>query len=105
MNQQGLPNFLHSFENLSSHFDEHFGELGANERGDSFLELAKRLIPLTEEGERFPAPVPNEKKSHDLGVDLLTAVADDGRMLCAQSKFKIRGKDDIDTIISKFHHF
>lgn len=103
--RDGLPEFLTSFENLTSHFDEHFGELGSNERGDSFLTLAQKLIPLTEEFSGFPPPVPSEKKSHDGGVDLLTAATRDGRILCVQSKYKIRDKAAFDTIISKFKDF
>jgi hypothetical protein len=100
-----LPEFLQSFENLTAHFEEHFGELGSNERGDTFLGLAEKLIPLTEECQGFPRPEVREKKSHDGGVDLLTAETDDGRVLCAQSKYKIRDKESLDAIVSKFKDF
>jgi hypothetical protein len=100
-----LPTFLESFENLIGHFDEHFGELGSNARGDTFLDLANKVISLTDEGQEFPPLQENEKKSHDGGVDLYTAETADGRILCAQSKYKIRTKDDFDTIISKFKNF
>src|SRR5271157_4172194 len=100
-----LPKFLESFENLTSHFDEHFGELGSNERGDTFLDLAMKVISLTSEGQEFPALRPSEKKSHDGGVDLYTAETADGRILCAQSKYKVRSKDEFDSILSKFKNF
>jgi hypothetical protein len=100
-----LPKFLESFENLTGHFDEHFGELGSNSRGDTFLDLAAKVISLTDEGQEFPPLRPSEKKSHDGGVDLYTAESDDGRILCAQSKYKVRSKDELDTIISKFKNF
>ncbi len=100
-----LPKFLESFENLTSHFDEHFGELGSNERGDTFLDLAMKVISLTSEGQEFPVLRPSEKKSHDGGVDIYTAETADGRILCAQSKYKVRGKDEFDTILSKFKNF
>ncbi len=100
-----LPTFLESFENLTSHFDEHFGPLGSNERGDTFLDLALKVIELTPEGQEFPPLRPSEKKSYDGGVDLYTSQTDDARMLCAQSKYKVRGKDEFDTIISKFRNF
>jgi hypothetical protein len=100
-----LPRFLESFENLTSHFDEHFGELGSNERGDTFLDLAMKVISLTPEGQEFPPLRPSKKKSHDGGVDLYTAETADGRILCAQSKYKVRGKDDFDTVLSKFKNF
>jgi hypothetical protein len=101
----GLPDFLQSFENLTSHFDEHFGELGSNERGDTFLDLANKVISLTDDGQEFPPLRPSEKKSHDGGVDLYTAQTTDGRILCAQSKYKVRSKDEFDSIISKFKNF
>lgn len=100
-----LPDFLESFENLTTHFDEHFGELGSNERGDTFLDLALKVISLTEESQDFPLLRPSEKKSHDGGVDLFTAVTADGRILCAQSKYKIRSREQFDSIISKFYDY
>ena len=96
-----LPTFLESFENLIGHFDEHFGELGSNERGDTFLDLANKVISLTDEGQEFPPLQQSEKKSHDGGVDLYTAETADGRILCAQSKYKIRTKNS--TEIGRAH--
>jgi hypothetical protein len=104
-NAERIPRFLESFENLTSHFDEQFGELGSNERGDTFLELALKVISLTTEGQEFSHLRRNEKKSHDDGVDLYTAKTADGRILCAQSKYKIRSKDEFDSIISKFKNY
>ena len=103
--QNRIPNFLESLENLAAHFDEHFGELGSNERGDTFLDLALKVVSLTAEGQDFPELQPSESKSHDDGVDLHTATTLDGRKLCVQSKYKIRGKDDIDNVVSKFKHY
>lgn len=103
--REDLPAFLRSFEDLMGHFDEHFGELGSNDRGDTFLALAEKLLPLMDEFSEFPPPAPNERKSHDGGVDLLTAEARDGRILCIQSKYKIREKAEFDTIISKFNDY
>ncbi len=100
-----LPGFLSSFENLSIHFDEHFGDLGSNERGDNFLSLAEKIIPLHEKFTNFPLPTLSEKKTHDGGVDLLTSENDDGQILCGQSKYKIRDKSAFDTIISKFKNY
>jgi hypothetical protein len=102
---EALPKFLESFENLTSHFDEHFGELGSNQRGDTFLDLALKVISLTDEGQQFPPLRQSAKKSYDGGVDLYTAATDDGRLLCVQSKYKVRSKDEFDSIISKFKNF
>jgi hypothetical protein len=105
VSNQGLPEFLRSFEELTAHFDEHFDNLGSNDRGETFLELARKIIPLTEEGSTFPAPEPSPKKSHDGGIDLLSTENAEGVPLCAQSKYKIRSKDEIDSIISKFQDY
>jgi len=95
-----LPGFLTSFEDLTTHFDEHFGELGSSERGDTFLDLALKVIGLAEESQDFGPLRPSEKKSHDRGVDLYTATTSDGRVLCAQSKYKISSKEQFDSIIT-----
>ena len=100
-----LPRFLESFDELTAHFDEHFGDLGSNDRGDTFLDLALKVISLTGEGQEFPSLVPSARKSHDGGVDLSTAETADGRILCAQSKYKVRSKDEFDGVISKFKNF
>ena len=105
LEREDVPEFLKSFENLTAHFDEHFGERGSNARGDTFLALAQKVIPLTDEFSAFPPPTVNEKKSHDGGVDLLTGETSDGRILFVQSKYKIRDKAAFDTIISKFKDF
>lgn len=105
LERDDLPAFLKSFEDLTGHFDEHFGPLGSNDRGDTFLALAEKLLTLMDEFSDFPPPTPNERKSHDEGVDLLTAETRDGRILCAQSKYKIRDKAEFDTIISKFKNY
>ena len=104
-NLNQLPVFLCSFENLTEHFASHFDALSSNERGDQFLELACKIIPFIPEGQKFPAPEPSEKKSHDKGIDLLTAVNSAGGKLFGQSKFKITTKDEFDTIVSKFKDF
>jgi hypothetical protein len=100
-----LPVFLQSFDNLTQHFAAHFDALDSNERGDMFLELARKIIPFSPEGQKFPSPERSKKKSHDKGVDLLTSENSAGGKLFAQSKFKINSKDEFDTILSKFRDF
>ena len=79
--------------------------MGSNERGDRFLEFARKLIPLTETGRRFPVPKESPRKTHDQGIDLLTAETEAGERLFVQSKFRIKGKDEFDSIISKFQNY
>ena len=97
-----LPDFLQSYENLRQHFEEHFAHLPSQEKGEVFLRLAQQLIPLTDEGQAFPEPQANVRKTHDQGIDLLTAETDEGRVLFAQSKFTLSTKDELDSILSKF---
>jgi hypothetical protein len=99
-----LPYFLQSWPNLLQHFDEHFPE-GSNEKGDTFLVLAQRVIPATEQGRNFPKPELSEKKSHDGGVDLFSTENEAGQKLFVQSKFKVRKKDELDNVISKFSSY
>lgn len=100
-----LPAFLQSFENLSAHFEEHFDDLSNPDRGERFVDFVLRLVPLTDEGGSFSGLVRSEKVSHDDGVDLLTGTNDGGDRLYVQSKYRIRTKDELDTIVSKFHNY
>ena len=99
-----LPYFLQSYENLLNHFDQHLPE-GTTAKGTTFAELVRRVIPHTEFGSRFPEPRLTEKKSHDGGVDVFTSENDAGECLFAQSKFKLKSRDEFDNVVSKFHDF
>ena len=105
MESIGLPYFLQSLDTLKAHFEEHFEALTSQERGRQFLDLAQKVIPLTEEGTKFPSPEPASKETHDEGVDLLTAQNDAGETLRGQSKYKIVAVEDFDHIISKFRNY
>lgn len=100
-----LPDFLQSFEDFRGHLDTHFEELDSNERGDRFLRLVEKLVPLTELGQQFPPPAIADKRSHDGGVDLITTPNEAGQVLAIQSRFKVREAKDLDSILSKFKDF
>lgn len=100
-----MPYFLDSFDNLTAHFDEHFGDLGSNDRGDNFLDLASKLIALTDIGRKFPSLQKSKKKSWDQGIDLYSNNLSNNKCLCVQSKYKLRNKDEFDTVISKFKNY
>lgn len=99
------PPFLGSFENLTAHLDEQFAGLSNVERGRRFSELVLRLIPELDESRDFPEPRRSERESHDDGVDLLTSIKENGDQLFVQSKYKIKTKDEFDSILSKFESF
>jgi hypothetical protein len=100
-----FPHFLSSFANLQTHLDQQFGELGNNEKGDTFLDMAMRIIPLYEKTKGFKSLNPISKMSHDKGIDIISVINIDNKVLFAQSKYKIRRKKDIDGIISDFKAF
>ncbi|CAO3420746.1 AIPR family protein [Azospirillum doebereinerae] len=101
-NSEELPKFLQSYNNLRDHFEEHFEKSTSNERGDRFVDFVQKLIPFTEVGKDFPDIKISSKKSHDKGIDLFSASNENGENLFVQSKYKIRSKDDIDSVFSKF---
>ena len=43
-NPNQLPIFLLSFENLTEHFASHFDALNSNDRGDKFLDVARKFF-------------------------------------------------------------
>jgi hypothetical protein len=47
----------------------------------------------------------SEALSHDGGVDVVSAPLQDGRRLCIQAKLRVSGKEEIDSVISKFEAF
>jgi hypothetical protein len=100
-----LPWFLQSFENMTQHFEEQFRELEGVERGGRFVQFACKLLPLLESLRDFPNIQLAEKQSHDGGVDILSNENDSQLALRAQSKFKIRSRDDFDQILSKFQNY
>jgi hypothetical protein len=97
-----LPPFLRSFEDLIGHFDQHFEPLNSSQRGDAFLGFCLKLVPFTEVGRRFTNLRASEKKSHDHGVDLISDPNEEGQILCVQSRYKVPGKEELDSIVSKF---
>jgi hypothetical protein len=105
MDTADLPSFLTSHPNLLAHFDEHIGDHNSKDKGDSFLSVALKIIPLTKNGPSFSGISASEKQTHDDGVDIISEKNNDGVTLICQSKYKIRKKDEIDLIVSKFSQY
>jgi hypothetical protein len=95
-----LPLFLRSPEAFSEHLSEQLAEQGNVEKGDSFLAFACKVLPLCEFWKDCSDPIPNEKKSHDKGVDFEARLG--SAPIAGQSKFKIRDVAALDSVISKF---
>jgi hypothetical protein len=100
-----LPRFLSTYDDFMAHVEEQFVDLKPHARGRRFVSFALEFIPQIEEAAGFSGLELSEKQSHDDGIDLLTAQTESGRRLFVQSKFKIRTKDELDTILSKFEAF
>lgn len=102
--QDQYPTFLRDYGGLLSHFNSQFADLNSYERGDKFVQFVQRLIPHSSVGERFEVPKLRQV-SHDKGVDLECESKDKTEQLFVQSKYTIKGVDDIDGIISKFRDY
>src|SRR5690242_9298624 len=92
------PPFLLDYGSLLSHFNIHFTDLNSAERGETFVQFVRRLVPHTPIGERFEKPYVRQR-SHDQGVDLTAEGKNQQEILFVQSKYTIRDVDEIDRII------
>jgi AIPR protein len=97
-----LPPYLTTYEHFATHLAEQFGTASPQQRGDRFVNFALQFIPQIEESSGFFGLEISPKKSHDGGIDLLTARSESGARLFVQSKYRLRTKDDLDSVISKF---
>ncbi|MFI7463266.1 AIPR family protein [Nonomuraea sp. NPDC049646] len=103
--QNVLPEWLRSYDAFSAHLDEELADENPHNKGLRFVHFAHALLPRIPKLNGFEEFELNKKLSHDGGVDILTAQNPDGSQLFAQSKYRIRRVDEIDSIISKFEGF
>lgn len=100
-----LPGFLKSYVEFRQHIEQTYEDLNNVEKGKNFAILVKDTL---NSHENFIGLEPhlNPKASHDEGVDIFWVNADsqENEIFC-QSKFKIKTKDDLDNVISKFQDF
>ena len=100
------PAFLASFADFKEHIEGQFGdEEKSIDKGRQFAKFAQRLSPLIDEFRDFGQLEINPKESHDGGVDLTAASEAGGGVLAVQSKYRIRSKDELDSILSKFQNY
>lgn len=101
-----IPDYLLSYGNMISYFQSQYEGLISIERGRKFLNLALRIIPLTEIGEIYEFPKVSKKESHDHGIDAIAKKKNTpSEKLYIQSKYVIKGVDEFDLIFSKFKNF
>jgi hypothetical protein len=101
---QQYPRFLRDYGALLSHFNSNFEGLSPHEKGERFVQFAKRAVPHSRVGEGFETPRLRQR-TYDKGIDLTAVSRDGAELLCIQSKYTIRGVDDLDSIFSKFKDF
>ena len=100
-----FPDYLDSYGDLSNYFQSQFDHLLPIDRGRKFMNLVIRLFPLSKIGESYFNPVPSEKESHDKGIDGTAEHKEGEESMFIQSKYKIPGIEQFDSIISKFKDF
>lgn len=100
------PHYLQSYGNLQSYFSEHFERRNTNtEKGRTFVDFVKGLLPHTPIGSQFQEFTNSPKESHDGGVDIIGETNESLDILAIQSKYTIRGKEEFDSILSKFQNY
>lgn len=101
-----FPAFLASYDDLEVHISEYFRDLTNTERGNRFARFTAQLVPFVHEFREFGEARLSEKQTHDGGVDVTSVdPLGDGSRLYLQAKLHISGKEELDTIVSKFHAF
>jgi hypothetical protein len=104
LRQTEFPIFLRDYGKLLSHLQSQFDGLTSVEKGNHFAKFAKRVIPLSEVGERFETPMLRQP-THDEGIDLECESKDKTEVLYVQAKYTIPSVDEFDTIVSKFQDY
>ena len=100
-----FPIFLQSYVDFMQHIEGLYKDFNSPKKGAKFAELAKNILSTHEELLRLK-PELNPKQSHDQGVDIFWIDPETKKQkVYCQSKFHIRDKDDLDSIIGKFASF
>lgn len=98
------PTFLKSYTAFKDHLDELWADSSSSEKGRSFAELSRQTLDVTDEL-LYDLSSESGPGSHDGGVDITWFDSNKRIQAVAQVKYTIRGKDDIDNILSKFESF
>ncbi|MFM8295871.1 MAG: AIPR family protein [Microcystaceae cyanobacterium] len=102
---QGLPAFLQSLIYFTQHIEELYEDLSNVDKGKKFAELVRDTLSSQDDFWGLEAML-NPKQSYDEGIDLfwINPESRQKEIFC-QSKFKMKSKDDLDNVISKFKAF
>ncbi|QQE63432.1 hypothetical protein GFS31_00970 [Leptolyngbya sp. BL0902] len=100
-----LPDFLENYIDFKQHIDQTYKDFSNVEKGKHFAELAKDTLNSHDDFIGLESYL-NPKSSHDNGVDIFWKSPDSNQYeFFCQSKYQIRGKDELDSVISKFKDF
>jgi hypothetical protein len=105
-NTDQLPAFLQSYGNLQDHLNSQLDNLNSTDKGITFANFIRKIIPMTKFGDGFDFDdITVNQPSHDGGVDLVAQTEDRTKILYVQSKLTLRGVDDLDLVISKLEDY
>ncbi|MCY1005731.1 hypothetical protein OV079_09170 [Nannocystis pusilla] len=93
---------MRTAEAFSIHLQEKFSDHTNLEKGDGFVAFACKILPLCDFWGDMPPPEPSPKKTHDRGIDLVSAHPTAKAKIFGQTKFRMREVQDFDGVISKF---
>jgi hypothetical protein len=100
-----LPAFLNTYTDFRQHIEEIYEDLPSVDKGKIFATLVKDTLNSQENFLLLEANL-NPKGSYDEGVDIFWSNPENKKKeIFCQSKFKIKGKDELDSVISKFKSF
>ncbi len=100
-----LPDFLSSYIQFRQHIEQLYEDASNVEKGRFFANLVKDTLNSHEDFFGLEATL-NAKETYDEGVDIFWRNSENqtdmrNDIFC-QCKFKIKGKDELDNVISKF---
>ncbi|MFI6534753.1 AIPR family protein [Nonomuraea sp. NPDC050547] len=99
------PSYLQALSDFTAYLADQFEPLDTTERGQRFAEALLLVLPHLPRCEEFFEYQLNAKKSHDRGIDILSDTRPDGARAVCQSKLRISGTEELDSIISKFQAY
>lgn len=105
-NLDQFPFFLQAYDNLQDHLNSQLDGLNPKEKGDMFVDITTKLIPLTEIGIRTQfEKIERCQHSYDDGVDIICRNAEGTKVLYVQCKLSMKGVEAFDSVISKFNNY
>lgn len=103
--QINYPTYLQTLADFEAYLSDQFQGLSTSARGRQFAEAVLPILPHISGTDKFRSYSLSPKQSHDRGIDIQSQKIPDGSFAVCQSKMKIAGTDELDSILSKFHMY